>query len=88
MRIDFEPGVPAAAGAARPVVDLEPLVATVSRQLHGEVDEQRIRCEMQRLLERDFAQARITAYLPIFLARGACEALRADLARAAAGGRR
>jgi PHP family Zn ribbon phosphoesterase len=70
-----------------PNVDLEPLVELVRRQVQAEVSAERVRATMQRLLEEHYAEARVTAYLPILLVRTAAETLRRDLMQAAGGAR-
>lgn len=75
MRNDFAPGL---SSTRLPFVDLAPLVDSVLRQLHGQVSPERVHSELQHLLAGEFAQARVTAYLPIFLTRYACEALRRE----------
>ncbi|MCW5636170.1 MAG: hypothetical protein KIT17_22735 [Rubrivivax sp.] len=55
---------------------LEPLVDEVRRRLCGEVDAPCIRRAMEELLRSEFADARVTAYVPILLTRRVCEVLR------------
>lgn len=77
-------GQGAVAAAAREALiapeAMGPVVDEVRRRLRGEVDEPRVRDVIEDLLRGDFANASVTAYLPILLARRACEVLRADAA--------
>lgn len=85
MQVETYAATTAPAVRRLPNVDLEPLVELVRRQLHAEVSDDRVRATMQRLLEDYYAEARITAYLPILLVRTAAEALRRDLLPAVGG---
>lgn len=79
------PSVPAVAQrAGPPAVDLQPIVEVVSRQLQGRVSEACIQALLVQLLQGQFADARVLAYLPILLARCACDQLRAQVAQATA----
>jgi hypothetical protein len=59
-------------------IDLAPVAEAVGRALHGEVSAERIDSVLQDLMDTEFGDARVTAYLPIFLQRWACERLRAE----------
>jgi hypothetical protein len=59
-------------------IDLAPIAEAVERALHGEVGAERIDAVLRELLDTEFGDARVTAYLPIFLQRWACERLRAE----------
>lgn len=65
-------------------VQLGPVASKVSESLGGAVPYERIETLLRELLEQEFGEARVTAFLPILLHRCACEALRAEIA----GGRR
>lgn len=65
-------------------VQLGPVASKVSASLGGSVPHARIEALLRELLEQEFGEARVTAFLPVFLHRYACETLRAE----AAGGRR
>jgi hypothetical protein len=74
----FEPGhLPArAAGPPAAHIDLGPIVQALERQLGGEAPTERIEALLRDLLDTEFRDARVTAFLPIFLHRMALEALR------------
>lgn len=59
-------------------VDLGPIVSKLSTSLGGSVPVPRIEALIAQLLEQEFSDARVTAFLPIFLHRYALEALRSD----------
>ena len=63
-------------------VELGPIVQAVSRELAGQVPFERIEELLREMLEREFSEARVTTFLPVFLRRYACETLRADAAEA------
>lgn len=66
-------------GEAPPItVELGPIAARVSRSLGGEVPMDRIEALLRHLLDEEFSEARVTAFLPIFLHRVAVESLRRD----------
>ncbi len=67
-----------AEAGGRPFVELGPIVRKLSENLGGSVPEPRIEALVARLLDEDFGDARVAAYLPILLYRHALEALRAD----------
>jgi hypothetical protein len=56
-------------------IDLEPIRQALLREAQGRVEPQRIDDVLQKLLARDFCDARIAAYVPILLQRAAREAL-------------
>ena len=64
-----EPAVP---------IELGPIAEKVGRALRGQVAQERIEQVLNTLLARDFSDARVTTYLPIFLQRAACESLQAE----------
>jgi hypothetical protein len=61
-------------------IDLAPVAEAVERAMHGEVSAERIDTVLHDLLDSEFGDVRVTAYLPIFLQRSACERLRAERA--------
>jgi hypothetical protein len=61
-----------------PGIDLEPIRQALLREAQGRVAPERIDELLRELLLRDFADARVSAYVPIFLQRAAREALRAS----------
>lgn len=63
-----------------PVVELGPVVTKVSSSLGGGVPRERIESLIRELLEQEFGDARVTAFLPVFLHRYAVEALRQEAA--------
>ena len=63
-----------------PVVELGPVVTKVSSSLGGGVPRERIEGLIRELLEQEFGDARVTAFLPVFLHRYAVEALRQEAA--------
>lgn len=67
-----------AEAGGRPLVELGPIVRKLSDSVGGSVPEPRIEALVARLLDQDFGDARVAAYLPIFLYRHALEALRAE----------
>lgn len=75
MRDSFDWPAPAASSGL-PAFDFEELIAAVGRRLHDAVSAQCIRAELLRQLHGEFAHARVTAYVPILLARSVCDALR------------
>lgn len=64
-------------------IQLAPVADAVERTLAGAVDRARIEHVLHELLAQQFRGAHVTAYLPIFLHRAACDALRRQLAREA-----
>jgi hypothetical protein len=67
------------AGATRAFrIDLAPVAEAVGRALRGEVSAERIDSVLHDLLDTEFGDVRITAFVPIFLQRSACERLRAE----------
>lgn len=66
-------------------VDLGPVVRAIAFELSGAVEPERIEALLRELLEQEFSDARVTAFLPIFLHRVACDSLKRELAD---GGRR
>lgn len=67
------------------VVELGPVASKVSATLGGGVPTDRIEALLRDLLEQEFGDARVTAFLPIFLHRYAVEALRLEAGAARAG---
>jgi hypothetical protein len=69
-----------ASNAVSPItIELGPIAARVSRSLHGEVPMDRIETLLRQLLDEEFSEARVTAFLPIFLHRVAVESLRREV---------
>lgn len=68
--------------ALPPVIEVElgPIVTKLGASLGGSVPAPRIEALITQLLEQEFSDARVTAFLPIFLYRYALEALQADAA--------
>lgn len=75
----FEPG-PQARAAVPSVarIDLGPIVQALERELGGEAPTERIEALLRDLLASEFKDARVTAFLPIFLDRMALEALQRE----------
>lgn len=65
-------------------VELGPVASKVSASLGGTVPRERIEALIRDLLEQEFSDARVTAFLPVFLHRYAIEALRREAAPARA----
>jgi hypothetical protein len=65
-------------------VELGPVASKVSASLGGAVPRERIEALIRDLLEQEFSDARVTAFLPVFLHRYAIEALRHEAAAARA----
>lgn len=63
-------------------VELGPVAVKVSASLGGTVPRERIEALIRDLLEQEFSDARVTAFLPVFLHRYAIEALRQEAAAA------
>lgn len=59
-------------------VELGPIVRKVSQSLGTSVPDERIEALIVELLEEEFSDARVTAFLPVFLHRYALEALRRE----------
>jgi hypothetical protein len=59
-------------------IELGPVALKVSQSLGGAVPIGRIEGLIRDLLEQEFSDARVTAFLPVFLHRYALEALRRD----------
>lgn len=59
-------------------VELGPLVIRLSTSLGCEVPVGRIEQVLRDLLEQEFSEARVTAFLPVFLHRYAIETLRRE----------
>lgn len=70
---------PAAPSCEPPRMDLGPLVHAITREIGAAVPAGRIEALLQQLLEREFRDARVVTFVPIFLQRAACEALRCEL---------
>jgi hypothetical protein len=60
-------------------IDLAPVADAVYRGLAGEVPRSRIDAVLENLLAHEFSDARVTAYVPIFLQRLARERLLAEM---------
>ena len=60
-------------------VDLGVVTDSVMRSFSDVVSRERVECLLSELLEQEFSTARVTAFLPIFLHRVACETLRREL---------
>lgn len=73
--------LPGPAAAPPLAVELGPLVCRLSASLGDGVPPQRIEQVLRDLLEQEFSEARVTAFLPIFLHRYAAEALRQECGR-------
>lgn len=56
-------------------IDLEPIRQALLREAQGRVAPERIDALLQDLLAREFSDARVSTYVPIFLQRAAREAL-------------
>ncbi len=67
------PGAPPAMA-----LELGPVVTKLSTSLGGAVPVERIEQVLRELLEQEFSDARVTAFLPVFLHRYALETLRLD----------
>lgn len=67
------------AQTGRAHIVLGPVVEAIARELGGAVATERIEALLRELLEREFGDARITSFVPIFLHRAACERLRSEL---------
>lgn len=81
MRRDPAHAVAAAPPAPHvPMGSVDLVVDEVGRRLHGEIDAGCIRQTIEALIRAEFADARVTVYVPILLARRACEVLRTRLA--------
>lgn len=59
-------------------VELGAIAQAVDREMNGLVPAEKIDQLLRKLLEQDFCDARVTTFLPIFLHRFACDALRAQ----------
>lgn len=66
----------AAPGAA--CVDLGVVTDSVMRSFSGVIPRERVERLLSDLLEQEFSTARVTAFMPIFLHRVACETLRRE----------
>jgi hypothetical protein len=62
--------------AAQPRIELGPIVEAVEHSTGHAVDRDEIDRLLRELLAERFSDARVLAYLPIFLHRAACEILR------------
>jgi hypothetical protein len=78
-RVAPAPGQRPAAPCEPPRVDLAPLVHAITRELRAAVPAARIEALLRQLLEHEFRDARVVTFVPIFLQRAACEALRHEL---------
>lgn len=67
------------AQTGRTHIELGPVVEAIARELGGTVAAERIEDLLRELLEREFRDARITTFVPIFLHRTASERLRSEL---------
>jgi hypothetical protein len=63
-------------------IPIDQLVHAVDRQMHGSVSEAHIEEVLRELLARDFSDARVVTFVPIFLQRATCDALRREQAAA------
>lgn len=59
-------------------IELGPVAQKVSHSLGGAVPLERIEFLIHELLEQEFGDARVTAFLPVFLHRYAIETLRRE----------
>jgi hypothetical protein len=72
----IDPRPPADAATPAAMLELGPLVTRISLSLGGGVPRERIEQVLRDLLEQEFSEARVTAFLPVFLHRYAIETLR------------
>ncbi|WP_425260833.1 hypothetical protein ACPOLB_08215 [Rubrivivax sp. RP6-9] len=66
------------AGGTTPAVELSPITDKVLHSLQGNVPRARIEALLTELLAQEFSDARVTAFLPVFLHKLACETLRSE----------